>query len=63
VSRYAMPTSATAISRIAAPTLMSVEVDGAKLARIDVDILAGRSRWRDSLIVFKKRDSSSDDVS
>jgi hypothetical protein len=36
-----MPTSATAISRIAAPTLMSVEVDGAKLARIDVDILAG----------------------
>ena len=42
--------------------MMSVEVDGAKLARIDVDILAGRSRWRDSLIVFKKRDSSSDDV-
>jgi len=41
---------------------MSVEVDGAKLARIDVDILAGGSRWRDSLIVFKKRDSSSDDV-
>jgi len=39
-----MPKTATAIRKIAAPTLTSAEVDGAELARIEVDILAGRSR-------------------